>query len=514
MRLLLTVFGLLWAVTATAAPADDLHRLLDDHWAWILRNSPVYATQLGERAYDDKVEDLSLAHIDTSALEAAAFLARTDAIPAAALTPADRLNRDILKRLLKREADGARFGQRAMLFGNRGGWHTSAASWPEQLPFYTIADYRSYVARLKAYPAQNAQGIVTTRWALAHGFVQPCAAMGGFARTISGQIVSDADASDFLKPFARRPASIGENDWAELKTEARAAITTGVLPAYRDFLAFYEKDYAPHCGAKPGMAALPDGAAYYAYLAREETTTDLTPAQIHALGLREVARIRAEMDQVAARAGFPGDRNGFIARLRTDPKYFPKTGDELIAAASVMTKRIDGEMPKYFGKLPRLPYTVKPVPDATADGTTTAYYEGGAAESGRAGVYRVNLTHLDQRPLWELPALTLHEAVPGHHNQIALQQELDLPKFRRHAAFFTAFTEGWGLYSERLGIEMGLYDTPERDMGRLSYEMWRACRLVVDTGIHTMGMSKADAIAFMADNTALTPANIEAEVNR
>ena len=514
MRFVLAVLALLWAGAAVATPAQDFQALLADHWAWVLRNNPEFATQLGERAYDDRLSDLSLAHIDASARDAAGFLARADAIPAQALSPADALNRDILRRVLAREVEGARFGQRAMIFGNRSGWHTNAAGWPDTLPFYGLADYRSYVARLKAYPAQNAAGIETVRWAVAHGFVLPCAAMGGFEKTIQGEIVGDPDASDFMKPFAHRPAAVGENDWAALRGEARATIRDSVIPAYRAFLRFYTADYAPHCRREIGASALPDGAAWYAFLARQETTTDLTPAQIHALGLSEVARIRAEMEQVAARAGFAGDRKGFVARLRTDPEYFPRSGDDLIAAASVMTKRIDGEMPKYFGRLPRLPYTVKPVPDATADGTTTAYYEPGSPESGRAGVYRVNLTHLDQRPLWELPSLTLHEAVPGHHNQIALQQELDYPLFRRHIAYFTAFTEGWGLYSERLGIPMGLYDTPERDMGRLSYEMWRACRLVVDTGMHTMGMSKAQAIAFMADNTALTPANIEAEVNR
>ena len=505
----------LFATAARAAPADDLHRLIDEHWAWVLKNNPVLATTLGVRTWDDRLGDLSLARIDASAREAAAFLARADAIPATALAPTDRLNRDILARLLRREVDGAKFGQRQMLFGNRGGWHTEIAQLANAVPLYTLADYRSYVARLRAYPALNAQGIATTRGAIRGGFTLPCEAMQGFETTISGEIADTPEKTSFWKPFAgTRPATIADADWTALKRQARAAIVDGVEPAFRSFLAFYTTDYAPHCARAVGVSAQPNGAAYYAFLAREETTTDLTPDAIHRLGLSEVARIRAEMDAVVAKSGFKGDRAAFIRHLRIDPALYPKTPDELIAAASVLTKRIDGEMPHLFGRLPRLPYTVKPIPAATAEGTTTAYYNGGSPESGIAGTYYVNLTHLDQRPLYELPALTLHEAVPGHHNQIALQQELDLPPFRRNIAFFTAFTEGWGLYSERLGIDMGLYDTPEKDMGRLSYEMWRACRLVVDTGLHSKGWTKAQAIAFMKDNTALTDANIEAEVNR
>jgi uncharacterized protein (DUF885 family) len=226
-----------------------------------------------------------------------------------------------------------------------------------------------------------------------------------------------------------------------------------------------------------------------------------------------VKRIRAEMEQVAKKAGFPS-REAFIADLRTNPKYYAKTPEELMEAVARQAKVIDGKMPSLFTVLPRLPYGIKEIPAEIAEGTTTAYYNSGSPEQGLAGFYFVNTSKLDQRPLWEVPALTVHEAVPGHHHQIALQQELDMPEWRREGTFFTAFVEGWGLYSERLGIEMGLYDTPAKDMGRLSYEMWRATRLVVDTGIHAKGWSKARALAYMKDNTALTEANIEAEVNR
>ena len=243
------------------------------------------------------------------------------------------------------------------------------------------------------------------------------------------------------------------------------------------------------------------------------TTTTKTADEIHKIGISEVARIRAEMVEVSKEAGFE-TREAFIADLRTNPKYYAKTPEELMEKVARVTKTIDGKMPSIIGKLARLPYGIKKIPKETAEGTTTAYYNPGSPDIGIAGNYYVNTSKLDQRPFWEIPALSVHEAVPGHHQQISLQQELDMPDFRKYGAFFTGFVEGWGLYSERLGIEMGLYDTPAKNMGRLSYEMWRACRLVVDTGIHSKGWSKQRAIDFMTDNTALSEANIEAEVNR
>jgi uncharacterized protein (DUF885 family) len=262
-----------------------------------------------------------------------------------------------------------------------------------------------------------------------------------------------------------------------------------------------------------GVSAQPGGADYYSFRIRQETTMTMSADEIHALGLSEVARIRAEMEQVAGRAGF-ASREAMIADMRTNPRHFATTPEELMQRTARITRRIDAHMPRLFGRLPRLPYTIREIPAEIAEGTTTAYYNQGSPANGVAGTYYVNTSLLNQRPLWEIPALSVHEAVPGHHHQIALQQELDIPMWRRNFVGFTAFVEGWGLYSERLGIEMGLYDTPETDMGRLSYEMWRACRLVVDTGLHARGWTRDRAVAFMRDNSALTDANINAEVNR
>jgi uncharacterized protein (DUF885 family) len=515
MRILsLAVACLLSSSVLAASPAEDFQKLLEEHWAWYLKTNPLEATSLGVRDYDRELGDPSLAEADREAAQAQAFIARLDKIDTHKLSEADQLNHAILRGDLLREVEGNRFGQRTMRFSNRGGWHTFLANLPDQLPFYTKSDYESYLARLEAFPAYNKASIAVTREALKGGYVHACAPMQGFEKTIATHIVSDPAKSVFMRPFAMKPASIPDADWEALKKRAREIILTQVVPAYREFQTFYTTQYASKCRKSVSASAMPQGKEFYAYRVKLNTTTDMTPEQIHQLGLSEVARIRAEMDQVVKRANFKGDRKAYVEYLRTDPRLYPKTGDELMKEAAYLAKRIDGEMPKLFGRLPRLPYTVKEIPPDIAEGTTTAYYEPGAAETGRAGVYRVNTTKLDQRPLYEMPALTVHEAVPGHHHQLALQQELDLPKFRRHATFFTAFVEGWGLYSERLGIEMGLYDTPEKDFGRLSYEMWRACRLVVDTGMHAKGWTREQAIDFMLENTALSRHNIEAEVNR
>ncbi len=500
-------------VDAARAPHAEFRRLLDEHWQWTLRESPVLATTLGVRAYDRQLGDLTVAAMDRRARESAAFLARLDAIDTTGMAPADRVTRALLRRDLAETVEGNRFGQRTVLFTTYHGWHTGFADLPDRHPFRERADYEAYVARLAAFPAYNRGAIETTRAALAGGFAQPCAPLAGYERTMGGAIASPPERSRFLAPFARRPANVDSAAWTGLRERALAAVRDSVHPAYAALQTFYQRDYAPRCRAVAGISSTPQGAAYYAFRVRSETTTDLTPEQVHQLGLQEVARIGAAMDSVAARAGY-ADRRAFVARLRTDSTQYVRTPAALLAAASVLAKRIDGEMPKYFGRLPRLPYTVRPIPDAVAPGTTTAYYGRGSLEGGTPGVYWVNTSKLDQRPLYELPALTMHEAVPGHHHQIALAQELDLPPFRRYGAAFAAFTEGWGLYAERLGIEMGLYDTPEKEMGRLSYEMWRATRLVVDPGMHAKGWTREQAIAYMLEHTALTRANIEAEVNR
>ncbi len=516
LSLMLAAAGLAIAVggTANAAPADDYTVLREEIWQYTLDESPMTATSVGDRRGDGKLGDNSLAGYDAYVAESRAFLARLNAINPAALPQDMAVDYAILKRGLEDTiAESAFDHSRYVTFTNRGGWYSIPASLSYGSPFFTLADYESYVSRLEAFPAYNAAALSRTREAVARGLTQPCIAMTGFEDSLGGQIFAEAEDSPSWSPFAKRPGTISEAQWTGLKARAETALEQGVFPALREFADYYGAEYAPKCRTEVGISATPGGAAYYANRVANYTTTDMTPDQIHGLGLSEVARIRSEMETVAAGAGFDS-REAFIEHLRTDPQYYAKTPEELMQAAGSLAKYIDGWMPRLFGKLPRQPYTVLPIPAAQAPGNTTAYYEPGSLQIGQAGIYRVNTTELDQRPLWELPALGVHEAVPGHHHQIALQQELDIHPLRQNGTFFTAFVEGWGLYSERLGIEMGLYDTPAKEMGRLSYEMWRATRLVVDTGIHSKGWTKQQAVDFMLDNTALTSANVDAEVNR
>ncbi len=497
-----------------AQKSAALHQIIDAFWAYNLEQYPEFASSLGVDDPKGRVSDRSLAAEDKRVEKAKQWLSELDRIDQNSLSEDDRTNYGILRRSLAEQVEASIYGQRAINFTNRGGWHQSFASMQNNLPFRNAADYRTYTNRLAQYGDVHAQSIAVANQALQGGYVQPCVSMVGYETSIAGLIKDDPKDSRFFEPFKRtRPDGIDQAVFDSLAADAAEAIATHINPSLKEHLDWYTKQYAPNCAKAPGVSAQPGGDKYYNFRIRQMTTTEKSADEIHNIGLSEVARIRAEMVEVAKKAGFE-TREAFIEDLRTNPKYYAKTPEELMEKVARVTKLIDGKMPSIIGKLARLPYGIKEIPAETAEGTTTAYYNPGSPDVGIAGFYYVNTSKLDQRPFWEIPALSVHEAVPGHHMQIALQQELDMPDFRKYGAFFTAFVEGWGLYSERLGIEMGLYDTPAKDMGRLSYEMWRATRLVVDTGIHSKGWSKQRAIDFMTDNTALSEANIEAEVNR
>ncbi|MEK7343703.1 MAG: DUF885 domain-containing protein [Pseudomonadota bacterium] len=516
MRKILSLFLAAAALPALAqTPHDQLARIMDDHWAWHLSTHPVEATARGVRAYDDRIADMSLAARDAQVKAEKVFAARLEALVPGSLDPADRVNRDVLLWMLRDDIDGDRHqAERLMLFTSYYGWHQGFSGIADGLPFYNRADYESYLKRLALYPQMNGDALAITRHAINGGYTQPCSVLQNYAPSIIGIVAGKPEETRFYEPFTRaKPRDISDADWAAMQARAVTIIRDVLAPEYRKWHELFVSDYLPRCRKSDSASTLPGGAAWYAARVKAHTTTDLTPDQIHQIGLAEVARIGKRMDEIAAKAGYPS-RAAYIQHLRTDPSYYAKTPEELLRVAARQAKAIDGLLPRYFGTLPRLPYGLKAIPAAEAEGTTTAYYGPGAPESGISGTYWVNTSKLDQRPFWELPALTAHEAVPGHHNQIALQQELPLPPFRKYLAGFTAYVEGWALYTEYLGEEMGLYDTPEKMMGRLSYEMWRACRLVVDTGIHAKGWDKARAVAFMRANSALTDANIDAEVNR
>ena len=498
---------------AQAASASVLQPILDDHWALVLEENPTFATTLGVRDYDDRLSDPSLGAYEAGIEARRGILARLEALGEADLSDEDRLNRDLLMLSLRDEIEGARFGGRYMIVTNRGGPHLDLTGMPDRLPFRTTADYESYVTRLSAMPGYLGRATERLRAGIAQGWVQPCEPMAGYEDTINTHVVLDPEDSVFLDPFDEKPAGLTQASFDALRARASEAVRAEVVPAFRAFEDFYNAEYQPSCREEVGTSSMPGGEDYYAHRVRMFTTvTDATPESVHQRGLEEVARIRAEMEEIALGEGF-GTLAAFQEHLRTSPQYYPKTGEERMALASTIAKRMDGQLVKLFTKLPRMPYDIRPIPDDVAEKTTTAYYSRPAGDGSRAGTYWLNLTKLDTRPLHELEALTLHEAVPGHHFQIALAQELDMPPFRRFGGF-TAFVEGWGLYSESLGAEVGFYDTPLTKFGQLSYEQWRACRLVVDTGMHAKGWTRQEAIDFMAENSGLSMNNIVTEVDR
>ncbi|MEM9878836.1 MAG: DUF885 domain-containing protein [Pseudomonadota bacterium] len=511
----LAILLLSLCVYSIARASDaQLQAVIDDHWAYTLSQNPVFATSQGVRDYDGQLADLSVQAMDDRKAAYQSFLKRLDDIAPDQLSANAELNHQLLRQDLRTDVAALSYPQRLMIFNRLSGWHIALASLPDRIPLTSLADYESYIARLTAFAAQNSQAIATTKEAIRQGMTQPCAALEGYDRTISGQITTQPEQSRLWAPFKTRPGAISQAQWNDLRVRARQAIGDRVMPSLRSWLAFYRSDYVPVCRKDIGARGLKQGEAFYAHRIKRYTTTDTAARQIHQIGLSEVSRIRREMRSIMDQVKFTGRFQEFQDFLRTDPRFYAKTGDELLAKTALIAKRADGELPKLFSRLPRMTYTVKPIPREVADGNVAAYYERASGDGTRAGVFRINLSQLDQRPLYELEALTLHEAVPGHHLQLALQQELeDIPNFRRFGGQ-TAYIEGWGLYSERLGQEMGFYEDPYSNFGRLSLEMWRACRLVVDTGIHALGWGRQRAIDFMLDNTALSETNIRAEVDR
>ena len=494
----------------------DFRELREDVWQYSLDQSPWLSEQIGDRRNDGRLGDPSMEAYERQWNANRRFMGRLRAIDRSALPEELRIDYALMERSFSDSLEAAEHEHSLyQTFTNRGGPQGAISGLPYSSPLFTVADYESYISRLESFPGYIDAFIDRSRGAISRGLTQPCEPMEGYENSITGLIADTPEDSVWWQAFDERPSTISENAWTDLQARGRSAITDGAFAGLQTFADYYTQDFAPACrtDASPGIGGTPGGEEYYAYRVRSFTTTDMTPMEVHELGLSEVARIRAEMEAVAGEAGFDS-REAFIEHLRTDPQYYPEDEESYLEHTRALAKEIDGWMPRLFGKLPRLPYTVEPIPAANAPGNTTAYYERGSIATGQPGIYRLNLTELDQRPLWELPALGVHEAVPGHHHQIALQQELDIHPLRANGSFFTAFVEGWGLYSERLGIEMGLYDTPAKQMGRLSYEMWRANRLVVDTGLHAMGWTRQQAVDYMLDNTALSEGNINAEVNR
>jgi uncharacterized protein (DUF885 family) len=505
------------AAPAAGAMSDEarrLHDLFAREWELRLREDPLYATFVGRHEYDDRLPSVARADLGRQAAAARGFLRELDAIDPAKLSPDDQVSAGIFRRQLEVRVGDFDLGAWQMPFNADSGFHTDFSQLPDQVPLATARDVANYIARLRAWPAYVAQQIDNMRLGIRRGMTVPRAVLDGYEATIASHVVDDPEKSVFYRPFEHLAATIPGAERERLRREGRAAVVEGVVPGYRAFLDFFRDEYLPFARTTIGASELPGGRAFYAHQIRRFTTLDLSPEEIHKTGLAEVERIQAEMLAAMRQAGFQGDFAAFLQSLRTDPRFYAKTPEELLERAAWIAKRMDGKLPALFGRLPRLPYTVEPVPDHLAPKYTSGRYVEAPVGGTQPGIYWVNTYMLESRPLYNLEALTLHEAVPGHHLQIALAQELaDLPPFRRFS-YLSAFGEGWGLYSEWLGLEAGFYTDPYSNFGRLTYEMWRACRLVVDTGLHAMGWTRQQAIDYLASRTALPLHEVTTETDR
>ena len=506
------------APAETHAPAnaasEALAGVLADYEAYLRHIDPISAGMEGDREALSRLPDPTRAGELARIAPLTALLNRVEAISPSALNADEQLNQSFVAYLIRRNLDAIPLDGGRLAFSSEGGPGQGVAYLASSTRITSTADAEAWLSRMSAIPSYYDAAIADARRGLDTGLVQARSVVDS-ALALAETDVKPREGGDILmQPFKVLPATIPAAEQAALRARAQALIDGPVAQrriAWRDML---KNDYRPRAPVEPGMTHRPGGRELYANAVRSYTTTDLTPDQVHQIGLEEVARIRARMQDEMRAAGWTGDFAGFLNFLRTDPQFYATSREQLLEKASEIAKRADDGLPALFGTLPRLPYGVRPVPREIEDSYTTGRYNPGSLQNGVAGGYIVNTSRLDQRPLYELPALTVHEAVPGHHLQIALQQEAaDQPYYRR-GADVTAFTDGWGLYSEFLGEEMGIYRTPYERFGRLSYEMWRACRLVADTGLHWLGWTEEQARACFRDNSALAPHNIETELQR
>ena len=513
---LVALFLLVPLLSSAAEPTgnDALTAVIAEYERLLKQLDPISAGREGDREALRRWPDAS---VETAARtrEVLERLARLlSNVDATELEAESSLNHALLVRQISIEIERLDHDLDRVAFNNDSGFHTLADYVARTTTLSSREGAEAWLARLDALPAYYDQNLANLRRGIRTKLTQPRIVVDRVLEVARQQAATAPEASALLTPFERRVPSIAEEVWARYRARALEIVRDRIAPARRDFVGFLEQEYAP--AARPSLAvrSVPGGESMYRFLVRAETTTNLTPDEIHALGLAEVKRIRALMEETIRTTEFAGTFEEFLQMLRTDPRFYAQSAEELLEKASEIAKRADDKLPPLFLTLPRLPYGVRPVPAEIAEGYTTGRYWSGSLPNGQAGAYMVNTSRLDQRPLYELPALTLHEAVPGHHLQIALAQELeDLPYFRRNISP-TAFVEGWGLYAEFLGEEMGMYRNAYERFGRYSYEMWRACRLVADTGIHWLGWDLERARRCFTENSALAPHNIQTELER
>jgi uncharacterized protein (DUF885 family) len=522
-RIVPLAFALLLLVDATTASAqkasansdtERLHKLFADDWQWVLREYPEFATHTGYPGRNDLWTDWSLEAIERRKAHPRENLEILRSIDRSKLSDADKLNYDLFLKNTQLEIEGQRFKSEYLPLNQLNGVQQSVPRMIALMPTFTVKDYENIIARLNGVPKLVEQNIVLLKKGLEAGLTPPKITLRDVPQQVQNQIVDDPAKSPMMRPFTRFPDTIPASERERLRRQAMEAISEKVVPAYQKLYDFLVQTYIPAARESIALTDLPDGEAWYAYRVRRSTTTNLTPQQIHEIGLSEVKRIRAEMEKVIAETGFKGSFAEFIEFLRTDPQFYFDDAQSLLMTYRDIAKRVDPELVKLFGKLPRLPYGVIPVPSYSAKSQTTAYYQSGSLRAGRPGYFYANTYNLKTRPKWEMEALTLHEAVPGHHLQIALAQELEgVPEFRKYGGY-TAFVEGWGLYAESLGEEMGFYTDPYSKFGQLTYQMWRAVRLVVDTGMHALGWSRQQAIDFFKENSSKPEHDIIVEIDR
>ena len=493
--------------------ADEIkfEDFLDENWETALERSPYFASLLGDKRYDDKVSSNSVADFYDNRDYEEYVLKVLDSINSDNLSEENQLNYRLLKLDYEVSLEGRKYPSFYMRLNQRGGVQ-DYYDYGNRLNFTTESDYLNWFERVKGYTQNVKNSLINNREGLSKGYTQPRLVTEGVVSQIESLLDAEIDSHPYLRVFLGSDEVLGKDDAQELISEVKTYILEELNPAYQELATFLRDEYLPQSRAGIGIKEVPNGREWYEYLARYHTTTDLTPDEIHEIGLQEVARIRSEMEDVMESVSWEGDFRSFLEFLRTDPQFYYETGEELLDAYRAMSKKIDAYMPTLFNKLPRAPYGVIPIPMESAPFTTTAYYN--APSAGRPGYFYANLYKPETRPKYEIPVLTVHEAVPGHHHQISLAQELEnVPNFRNYLSF-TAFVEGWGLYSEQLGESMGLYEDPYDKIGQLTYDMWRAIRLVVDTGMHYKDWTRDDAINLFLENTAKTQQDIENEVDR
>ena len=501
------------AKKAEETPAEQLHELFESQWQRQMQESPTWASHLGDLRYNTRWRDLSLKaiegrhHLDRMALD------RLREIDVKQLSDEDKLNYRLFERELEVQIEGHKYRWYLIPLNQRSGIQ-DANSLADALRFETLKDYEDWLARMRGLRLSMRQTIALMQAGINTGIVHPRVVMERVPKQINKQIVDVPEDSPFYKPFRDISENISKDDQERLRAEAVAVIRDTIIPEYKRFGEFFDNKYLPACYSEVGAWQHPQGTDLYAFRTREFTTTDLSPAEVHEIGLQEVARIRKLMEGIVREVKYDGTFAEFLTYLREDPQFYYDNPNDLMAAYQDFCKQVDPLLPKLFKRLPRTRYSIEAIPMQLAPDTTTGYYRQPSADGRRPGTYFVNLYRPEVRPKYEIPALSLHEAVPGHHLQIAFSMELDgLPPFRKYGGY-TAFVEGWALYSEKLGEELDLYKTPYTRFGQLTYEMWRAVRLVVDTGIHSKKWTRQQAIDFFQANTAKTLLDIENEVDR